>query len=221
MSSSLSMMTGLGSRHMRSSAFSSDFILIGQARGLVRIQVWDCRFLARLSRLTVVGSGPATGRPNWPAFASRRRNATISMRRRGTALARALSLNCLRSRHDSRCFGRRDKPPCDGRDTWRKRCVDPWAIRFRQKCAGAGADGARDQRGRFLRADWGRPCFCPQGGRSPDRLGSSQYGGGHRAADGRSWSQSDMSRRRLCGWLSNSASADVDGRECPMMMARD
>ena len=62
------MMTGLGFRHMRSSAFSSDFILTGQAKALVRIQVWDCRFLARLSRLTVVGSGHATGRPNWPAI---------------------------------------------------------------------------------------------------------------------------------------------------------
>ena len=63
--SSLSMMTGLASRRMRSSAFSSDFIPTGQARASVRIQVWDCRFRARLSRLTVVGFGRATGRPNW------------------------------------------------------------------------------------------------------------------------------------------------------------
>ena len=194
MSSSLSMMMGLGSRHTRSSAFSSDFIPIGQAKGLVRIQVWDSRFRVRLSRRTVVGSGRATGRSSWPTLVSHRRNATISMRRRGTAPARALSSNCLRSRHDWRRFGGRDQPPCDGRDTWRKRCVDPWAVGFRQERAGAGADGARDRRRRFLRAGWGRPSFCPQGGRSSDRLGSGQYGGGHRAADGRSDRSSTRAR---------------------------
>ena len=64
-----------------------------------------------------------------------------------------------------------DKPPCDGRDPWRKRRLDPWAVGFRQKRAGAGAYGARERRRRVLRADRGRPHFCPQGARSSRSLG--------------------------------------------------
>ena len=59
--SSLSMMTGLESRRMRLSAFSSDFIRIGQTRDSVRIRAWACRFRAKLLKLMAVAFGPATG----------------------------------------------------------------------------------------------------------------------------------------------------------------
>ena len=121
-------------------------------------RIWACNRPAELASARVRVSAGA-------------RRFEDSRRQYDTARARALLSNCPCSRHDRRRSSRGDEPPCHGRDPWRKRRFDPWAIGFRQKRAGAGAYGARERHGRVRRADRGRPHFCQRGSRSPRSLG--------------------------------------------------
>ena len=86
---------------MRWSEYSSDFIRIARAKGSVKTRAWDCRFRARLSRLTADGFGRATGWRNRSVRVAA--HAMIRTSRRGTARARVLWSNCRRMRHDRRC----------------------------------------------------------------------------------------------------------------------
>ena len=110
--SSPSTMMGLASHRTRSSAFSSDSTRTGQARALVRIQVWDCRYRARLSKLMVVEFGLATGQPNWlsvPVASPERDDATMP-KIRGDNPTRSRRALCRRTARVLGMTGRRFWP---------------------------------------------------------------------------------------------------------------